>query len=262
MYLTEGIGAAATARPNPRPRSRPRLISTSRQIQRPEALRCAPLDTFLQVRAMARYRGPRVAHKEKCMARHKKSIPQHPRSFPPFTQRRVGLLALVRWKSGGHCAARNLPAVCAEDRVLQGAPAVVFRPTPWFEMASCVAGTAWGNVGAVSLSSAHHQEIVKARRAHFAGDFTFYMCVLCSSHNSGASTTCPPWTARVWSAPSSNGWRTWKACWGDTSRIRGNSFGSLFRVGSSARRLTTLGGGAMSSQQRAPCGVIRPTHSG
>ena len=52
MYLTEGIGAAATARPNPRPRSRPRLISTSRQIQRPEALRCAPLDTFLQVRAM------------------------------------------------------------------------------------------------------------------------------------------------------------------------------------------------------------------
>ena len=67
MYLTEGIGAAATARPNPRPRSRPRLISTSRQIQRPEALRCAPLDTFLQVRAMARYRGPRVAHKEKCM---------------------------------------------------------------------------------------------------------------------------------------------------------------------------------------------------
>jgi hypothetical protein len=52
------------------------------------------------------------------------------------------------------------------------------------------------------------KKLAKARPAHFAGDFTFYMCVLCSSHNSAASTTCPPWTARVWSAPSSNGWRT------------------------------------------------------
>jgi hypothetical protein len=52
------------------------------------------------------------------------------------------------------------------------------------------------------------KKLAKARPAHFAGDFTFYMCVLCSSHNSAASTTCPPWPARVWSAPSSNGWRT------------------------------------------------------
>jgi len=208
MYRTEGIGAAATARPNPRPRSRPRLIFTSRQIQRPEALRCAPLDTFLQVRAMARYRGPRVAHKEKCMARHKKSIPQHPRSFPPLLS---DVLAYWRWY-GERAAGTALPEIyqqfvqkIASSKVLQRLCSDQLHELKWRHALREQLGAMWEQIRYPQRTI---KKLSKARPAHFAGDFTFYMCGLCSSHNSAASTTCPPWTARVWSAPSSNGWRT------------------------------------------------------
>jgi hypothetical protein len=56
---------------------------------------------------MARYRGPRVAHKEKCMARHKKSIPQHPRSFPPLLS---DVLAYWCWY-GERAAGTALPEI-------------------------------------------------------------------------------------------------------------------------------------------------------